>query len=238
MHAGGSTEHLLQIAKSKSPRDNDRWANWLDPFIDTLTPTFEIKSAHGTARQILDHYARRHPQGSQRTQPKRPTRRRTLPEIRITGNSNSSSSRPITSPSQIPPPPDTFSTTSPPYPSTPPRTPHDSGHPDTAPFPMPQVTRRCQHPKTTPTRDPCSQRPATTAHHPVLEQTYQPTTCPTFCAYNTHKSYYNPPGVAAGRPQSSYDRVAVLPLRSASSVQMFCFSPVLLTLCLGRAFHT
>ena len=50
------TEHLLQIAKSKSPRDNDRWANWLDQFIDTLTPTFEIKSSQGTARQILDHY--------------------------------------------------------------------------------------------------------------------------------------------------------------------------------------
>ena len=50
------TEHFLQIAKSKSPRDNDRWANWLDPFIDTLTPTFEIKSSQGTARQILDHY--------------------------------------------------------------------------------------------------------------------------------------------------------------------------------------
>ena len=50
------TEHLLQIANSKSPRDNHRWADWLDPCIDTLTPTFEIKSAHGTARQILDHY--------------------------------------------------------------------------------------------------------------------------------------------------------------------------------------
>ena len=50
------TEHLLQIAKSKSPRDNDRWADWLDPFIDTFTPTSEIKSSQGTARQILDHY--------------------------------------------------------------------------------------------------------------------------------------------------------------------------------------
>ena len=50
------TEQFLQIAKSKSPRDNDRWANWLDPFIDTLTPIFEIKSSQGTARQILDHY--------------------------------------------------------------------------------------------------------------------------------------------------------------------------------------
>ena len=49
-------EHFLQTANSKSPRDNDRWANWLDPFIDTLTPTFEIKSSQGTARQILDHY--------------------------------------------------------------------------------------------------------------------------------------------------------------------------------------
>ena len=56
MRANGCTEHLLQIAKSKSPRDNDRWANWLDQFIDTLTPTFEIKSSQGTARQILDHY--------------------------------------------------------------------------------------------------------------------------------------------------------------------------------------
>ena len=34
------TEHFLQTANSKSPRDNDRWANWLDPFIDTFTPTF------------------------------------------------------------------------------------------------------------------------------------------------------------------------------------------------------
>ena len=50
------TEHFLQIAKSKSPRDNDRWANWLDPFIDTFTPTSEIKSSQGTVRQILDHY--------------------------------------------------------------------------------------------------------------------------------------------------------------------------------------
>ena len=50
------TEHFLQIANSKSPRDNDRWANWLDPFIDTFTPTSEIKSSQGTARQILDHY--------------------------------------------------------------------------------------------------------------------------------------------------------------------------------------
>ena len=49
-------EHFLQTANSKSPRDNDRWANWLDPFIDTLTPTSEIKSSQGTARQILDHY--------------------------------------------------------------------------------------------------------------------------------------------------------------------------------------
>ena len=74
MHANGSTEHdirkmlkrsgaptsliehFLQIANSKSPRDNDRWANWLDPFIDTFTPTSEIKSSQGTARQILDHY--------------------------------------------------------------------------------------------------------------------------------------------------------------------------------------
>ena len=74
MHADGSTEHdirkmlkrsgaptslteyLLQTANSKSPRDNHRWADWLDPFIDSLTPTPEIKSAHGTARQILDHY--------------------------------------------------------------------------------------------------------------------------------------------------------------------------------------
>ena len=50
------TEHILQIIASKSPRDNHRWADWLDPFIDSLTPTPEIKSAHGTARQILDHY--------------------------------------------------------------------------------------------------------------------------------------------------------------------------------------
>ena len=50
------TEHFLNIVASKSPRDNDRWADWLDPFIDSLTPTPEIKSAHGTARQILDHY--------------------------------------------------------------------------------------------------------------------------------------------------------------------------------------
>ena len=50
------TEHFLNIVVSKSPRDNHRWADWLDPFIDSLTPTPEIKSAHGTARQILDHY--------------------------------------------------------------------------------------------------------------------------------------------------------------------------------------
>ena len=49
-------EHFLQNANSKSPRDNDRWANWLDQFIDTFTPTSEIKSSQGTARQILDHY--------------------------------------------------------------------------------------------------------------------------------------------------------------------------------------
>ena len=50
------TEHFLNVVASKSPRDNHRWADWLGPFIDSLTPTPEIKSAHGTARQILDHY--------------------------------------------------------------------------------------------------------------------------------------------------------------------------------------
>ena len=51
MHADGSTEHgirkmlkrsgaptsliehFLQTANSKSPRDHDRWANWLDPTV-------------------------------------------------------------------------------------------------------------------------------------------------------------------------------------------------------------
>ncbi len=74
MHADGSTEHdirkmlkrsgaptsliehFLNVVASKSPRDNHRWADWLDPFIDSFTPTSEIKSSQGTARQILDHY--------------------------------------------------------------------------------------------------------------------------------------------------------------------------------------
>ena len=48
------------LSASSSPRNRphsaslpiSRRANWLDPF----TPTSEIKSSQGTARQILDHY--------------------------------------------------------------------------------------------------------------------------------------------------------------------------------------
>ena len=121
------TEHILQITKSKSPRDNDRWVDWLDPFIDSLTPTPEIKSAHGTARQILDHY---HDATLKAVKARNHTDRRNaeLSWNQLTGNSNSPPSRPATPPPQIQPPPDTSSATLPPSPSTPPRTPHDSGH--------------------------------------------------------------------------------------------------------------
>ena len=69
----------------------------------------------------------------------------------------------------------------------------------------------------------------------VLIRPCQP--CVAFSCVNTHKSYYNPPGVAIRRrpvnDESPFYLCVLL-----SNVQMFCFSPVLLRLCSGRAFRT